>query len=240
MSSSSPLAPPASSLLHVLTHPLKGLAHGLTYGTKIRAPHAFVMTFLFKSEMSLADKFKRIAKLTFLHARNLAAFVAIYKFIIATLRLTSTSSAHKVPPGHPAKQWHALVAGGMGGWIVWSHYNAVNYQIVLYLISRIVVALVRVLARKRVLPFSNFSFKPTYPWLAAGTWAVVMWLFEFHAETLHGSLADSMRYLYHDSNTLSTALKDFAPSWPSIATILAISLQNKGRFLHLFDLSRRL
>ena len=28
---------------------LKGLRNGLVYGVKIRAPHAFVMTFLFRS-----------------------------------------------------------------------------------------------------------------------------------------------------------------------------------------------
>ena len=208
---------------HLLTHPLKGLAHGLTYGTKIRAPHALVMTLLFKTEMSIPEKFKRIVKLTFLHARNLATFVTIYKFVIAILgRVSFPVEARPLSSsGHPARQWHALVAGAVGGWIVWSHYNAVNYQIVLYLLSRIVVALVRVLARRKIFPFNRFSFKPTYPYLAIGTWSLVMWLFEFHPETLHGSLADSMRYLYHESNTLLTSPSHFVPSWPSISSTLA-------------------
>jgi len=45
----------ASSVLHSLdSHRLylaaiKGLRNGLIYGVKIRAPHAFVMTFLFQT-----------------------------------------------------------------------------------------------------------------------------------------------------------------------------------------------
>ena len=220
------------------THPLKGFAHGLTYGTKIRAPHAFVMTFLFKSELGLSDKIKRILKLTFLHARNLAAFVSIYKLCIEIQGLGSGRSA--ASSGHPAKQIHALIAGAIGGWIVWSHYNAVNYQIVLYLLSRIVVALVRVLARKGVYPFRHFSFKPSYPWLATGVWAIVMWLFEYYPETLHGSLAESMRYLYHESNRRWTSPFDFLPSWQSLVVLAAISYMNKSSPMKLIDLRRKL
>lgn len=37
-------------LLRDLLGVLKGFRNGLVYGTKLRLPHAFVMTFLFRSE----------------------------------------------------------------------------------------------------------------------------------------------------------------------------------------------
>lgn len=117
----------ASSYLRAL----KGLAHGVNYGTKIRMPHALVMTFLFKPDLSLFDKARRILKLTFLHARNLASFVFVYKVLITSGRIVHEALGFHVesPPGHPATQLHALLAGAIGGHIVWSNYNAVNYQV---------------------------------------------------------------------------------------------------------------
>lgn len=220
---------------------LKGLMHGWNYGTKIRMPHALVMTFLFKPDLSLHNKFRQIMKLSFLHARNLSAFVLLYK-----LCLSAGTSAYKVigvpvtaANGRPAAQWHALAAGAIGGWVIWGNYNTVNFQIVLYLLSRVVVALVRLLAKKGVLPFRNFSFKPTYPWLASATWAVVMWLFEFHSDTLHGSLVASMKYLYHDSNSWASP-RDFAPSAPALAMAAAILFDFRHRLSDLLDFSKKL
>jgi peroxisomal membrane protein 4 len=55
----------------------RGLMQGLYYGAKVRLPHAAVMTLLF-STGTLRAKLRTIASLTFQHARNLAAFVALY------------------------------------------------------------------------------------------------------------------------------------------------------------------
>ena len=81
---------------HVISHPLKGLIHGINYGTKIRFPHALVMTFLFKPDLNIVDKLRRILKLTFLHSRNLAAFVCVYKFVIALGRFSNRVGGIKV------------------------------------------------------------------------------------------------------------------------------------------------
>ena len=142
-------------------------------------------------------------------------------------------------PGHPAAQWHALLAGAIGGSIVWSNYNAVDYQIVLYLLSRIIIAGLRVLARRGYPPFVHFSFKPTYPWFAAGVWAIVMWLFEYHDSSLHGSLAASMRYLYHESNTLSLSLREFVPTWPALVVLGTAVLESGGDIKRLLDLTKK-
>ena len=81
---------------HVISHPLKGLIRGINYGTKIRFPHALVMTFLFKPDLNIVDKLRRILKLTFLHSRNLAAFVCVYKLVIALGRFSYRVGGIKV------------------------------------------------------------------------------------------------------------------------------------------------
>jgi len=62
---------------------------GFRYGFKIRAPHALVMTFLFKSNKSWKEKMSIISKLSLEHAINLGAFAGLYKAILAILKYTS-------------------------------------------------------------------------------------------------------------------------------------------------------
>lgn len=176
------------------------------------------MTLLFGSG-TLRAKVRTIASLTFQHARNLAAFVALYKSGLALLR--AGGGPWPSPPGAPAQPWHALVAGGVGGWLVWANYSSVNFQIVMYLMSRIAIALVRLAAQQRALPWpalNDAPFERVYPWLAAGTWALVMWLFETHPKLLHPSLTSSMVTLYHDANRWQ-GWRDFVPSPPAAAVI---------------------
>ena len=52
---------------------------GAQYGVKVRLPHAFVMTFLFKRHLTTKTKLRSIRNLTFEHASNLAAFATLYK-----------------------------------------------------------------------------------------------------------------------------------------------------------------
>jgi hypothetical protein len=75
----------------------------------------------------------------------------------------------------------------------------VNYQIVLYLMSRVAVATGRVLAAKGVAPFNSdrLAFSRSYPYLACLTWAGVMWLYENEPGTLQNSLVKSMDEIYH-------------------------------------------
>lgn len=92
----------------------------------------------------------------------------------------------------------ALIAGGIAGRLVWAKYTAVNYQIVLYLLSRVGVAGAAALAARlaprglRVPPFER-----VYPHLATAVWAVVMHMFEGDAAALHPSLSSSMEFIYH-------------------------------------------
>ncbi|XP_066278967.1 peroxisomal membrane protein 4-like [Branchiostoma lanceolatum] len=165
---------------------IKGFRNGIVYGVKIRAPHALVMTFLFK-EGSLLEKFKIIAEATHLHARNLAMFVVLYKTLTTLIQ-----KAEQKP-----QQYHSFIAAFIGGYYVFGKNNRINEQINLYLLSRILLGLSRLAVQRGIVPTPKFD---AFPWFAAVVWGVVLWLFEYHKDTLQPSLQSSMTYLYHDSN----------------------------------------
>jgi hypothetical protein len=68
---------------------INGLIGGAKYGVKIRLPHALLMTFLFRPNLSASQKLKKVLKLSLEHAVKLAAFASIYKVMIASLKLVS-------------------------------------------------------------------------------------------------------------------------------------------------------
>ncbi|XP_077428921.1 peroxisomal membrane protein 4 [Vanacampus margaritifer] len=180
---------------------LKGFRNGAVYGAKIRAPHAFVMTFLFR-DGSLAGKLKAILKATYTHSRNLACFVFTYKGLQALLEKFQGRSL----------QSHSFMAACVGGWLVFGDNNNINSQINMYLLSRILFALSRLAVEKGLVPQPK---RDPFPLLATLVWGVVLWLFEYHPHTLQPSLQSSMNYLYHDSNV-----------WHDISDFL---LYNKSR-----------
>eukprot|EP00052_Salpingoeca_macrocollata_P033316 m.7993 g.7993 ORF g.7993 m.7993 type:complete len:194 (-) comp4976_c0_seq2:52-633(-) len=165
---------------------VKGLRNGVVYGTKIRFPHALVMTFLFRKG-SLRAKIETILRATFQHARNLGIFVTLYKTLMLLMEKVQ---------GAPASP-HAFLAGLVGGYVVFGEQNPVNTQINLYLLSRITYAAAQILVKRGVLPEPQF---PVFPAFGAFVWAWVMWMFEHERETLQPSLQSSMTYLYKDSN----------------------------------------
>jgi len=107
------------------------------------------------------------------------------------------------PPGYPERSYHALVAGAVGGYFVWGRYSSVNYQIVLYLASRVALA-----TWKRLSHYDqneDGQHSRIYPWAAAAIWGVVMMLFEETPQVLHPSLKSSMDEIYRYScSSIST------------------------------------
>ncbi|XP_055069797.2 peroxisomal membrane protein 4 [Misgurnus anguillicaudatus] len=166
---------------------VKGFRNGAVYGAKIRAPHALVMTFLFRSG-SLREKFKAIAKATYTHSRNLACFVFTYKGLQGIQQHIQGKQL----------QSHAFLAACIGGWLVFGENNNINSQINMYLLSRILFALSRLAVEKGYIPQPK---RDPFPLFAMLVWGIVLWLFEYHPHTLQPSLQSSMNYLYHDSNT---------------------------------------
>ncbi|XP_030231055.1 peroxisomal membrane protein 4 [Gadus morhua] len=165
---------------------LKGFRNGAVYGAKIRAPHALVMTFLFRNG-SLNDKMRAIAKATYTHSRNLACFVFTYKGLQALQEKLQGKSL----------QSHSFLAACVGGWLVFGENNNINSQINMYLLSRILFALARLAVEKGYIPQPK---KDPFPLFATLVWGTVLWLFETYPHTLQPSLQSSMNYLYNDSN----------------------------------------
>ena len=123
--------------------------------------------------------------------------------------------------GHPERPYHALVAGAVGGYYIWGRYSSVNYQIVLYLTSRVLIGVTKRMWEKyfhkenknhpehgKLLPGNSTTQGGTttsgnilqhpqiYPIMAAAIWGLVMVLFEESPHVLHKSLRQSMDEIY--------------------------------------------
>ncbi|GAB5361821.1 hypothetical protein AAMO2058_000745500 [Amorphochlora amoebiformis] len=177
----------ASPLISELIKVGRGAVHGYLYGAKVRAPHALVMTVLFKRNLSILKKMQKILKLTATHATNLGIYVGIYK--LATLVLKRTTSLNNGT--------RAAVSGAIGGAIMFGKKSSVNTQVNLYVFSRVAMAIGRLLLKWDLVPSSTSYYRL---W-AALTWAAVMALFVTERDEMQGSLVASMVYLYEDSDT---------------------------------------
>ncbi|RMX70274.1 hypothetical protein DD238_000070 [Peronospora effusa] len=212
----------AADAMKALLAILRGVRNGSFYGTKVRAPHAMVMICLFQNG-SIRQKLRGILRLTFEHSKNLALFVGVYKSVLAVLRAHQQHALGQhvaTDIGKPGAHWHAAVAGGVGGYLIWGRYSGVNYQIIMYLMSRALISLVRVLADKGYQPFAQHRFKHVYPLLATVVWAGIMWLYENEPDTLHPSLLKSMQFLYDESCHWKDGIVDFLPSPATTAVFL--------------------
>ncbi|XP_012610604.1 peroxisomal membrane protein 4 isoform X1 [Microcebus murinus] len=171
---------------HAALAMVKGFRNGAVYGAKIRAPHALVMTFLFRNG-SLREKLRAILQATYTHSRNLACFVFTYKGLCAL-------QSHVQGKTY---QFHSFLAAALGGMLVFGANNNINSQISMYLLSRVLFALCRLGMEKGYIPEPK---RDLFPVFTAVVWGLVLWLFEYHRPTLQPSLQSSMTYLYDDSN----------------------------------------
>ena len=122
----------------------------------------------------------------FEHGKNLGLFVLIYKAMVMLL--------NKI---RGKRSSNAFIAGCIGGGIIFGRAKTpINYQIILYLFSRVLVSSVE-LAHKKLFPdrhlhmqqaqqdktqsiqdrIHNSEHKIGYWLLAAMCWGLVMWLF---------------------------------------------------------------
>ncbi|GAA6063947.1 hypothetical protein JCM10212_002145 [Sporobolomyces blumeae] len=201
---------------------LKGARNGLVYGARVRGPHALVMSLIFQSG-SLQQRLKYVFKATKQHSLNLAKFVAIYKTCLLV---------QKTLAGGKQRSLDTFFAGLVGGWCVFGERNAVNEQIVLYVVSRVITSFLPrsgppappapPASARPTVAADGFPLPPGYPYpksrppnakvfevYAALAWGVVMYLFRERRDTLHGGMVHSMQYLYNDSevwNSLKTLL----------------------------------
>ena len=190
----------ASSLLSVAYDEvwavLAALYGGARYGVKVRLPHSVVMTLLFGQDLSTRDKLKRILRLVSEHATNLAVFATVYKSLLGFLKVSTrhfeSNRSEASLSGRPERPYHSFVAGAIGGYFVWGRYSSLNYQILLYLSSRVLVA-----AGKHMYRATGQQPHPElFRRLSAIIWGAVMILFEKYPELLHPSLKSSMDEIY--------------------------------------------
>jgi hypothetical protein len=194
-----PVPPP----LHAI---FKAGLHGVAYACKIRLPHALLMTFLFSPNLALRSKIARILKLVVGHAKNLGGFALLYTALLEGAKLLhGDRGGITTPSGRPLKPIHSALAGAIGGYLIWGKYEQVNYQVIQYLLPRILISYSEILARKGVWPFKAFSFedgkdnngggsflKPgAYRILAMTVWAGVMYLYEHENDTMPMGLQKS-------------------------------------------------
>ncbi|KAF5313232.1 hypothetical protein D9619_003356 [Psilocybe cf. subviscida] len=180
---------------------LKGARNGFVYGVKVRFPHALVMSILF-GRGDWQSRLRTIYRATKQHALNLAKFVSLYKTILLFQRKLN---------GGKERSADTFVAGLIGGYFIFSDRNAVNEQIVLYVVSRVVASFIpRASSPYNASAQSVLSGPGTKPLppdsryftvFAALSWGAVMWLFRHRGETIQPGMFNSMKYLYRDSDT---------------------------------------
>ncbi|ORY81882.1 peroxisomal membrane protein 4 [Protomyces lactucae-debilis] len=182
---------------HDLLAIVKGMRNGAVYGAKIRAPHAAVMTFLFKTG-TFRERLVAIFKATKQHSQNLAVYVTIYKTTMYVLRQLNGKE----------RSMDSFLAGLLGGYVVFGENNNINQQMVLYVFSRILLGAANSFANS---PSSRHPNRPrlashevrekAWPVFASVCWASVMWLWRHYPDELQPSLRNSMNYLYLQSDS---------------------------------------
>ncbi|CAO2656839.1 Nn.00g056420.m01.CDS01 [Neocucurbitaria sp. VM-36] len=207
---------------------VKGVRNGVVYGSKVRFPHALVMIFLFRSG-SLRSKSLLVYKATRQHARNLGLFALVYKSSMLFLKHTS--------PTGKERHYDAFLAGLIGGYTVFGRtiHNSVSQQIVIYVAARVCLAIAKLAVQPRHAggavvdrgvaghmkaggggwdlvknpELRRAMVKNGWPVFASLSWAMVMYIFRWHPESVQSSLRSSMSYIYVQSD-----------HWDSLRTLL--------------------
>jgi len=217
----------------------RGFRQGTFQGTKIRLPHAFVLTLINNrpavwNSATLREFMDRVAAPAWEHSRNLGLFVGFYKLALALGRLIRLALGDKVkaPPGRPTNQFDSFLAGALVSHFVWARMGgAVNSQIVMYLTVRVLMALFKVASNKGFPVVKDWSYNEFYPYWASLTWGLVMWLFEYYPNELQGSLAGTMTNLYHESNSWKQGAGEFFPSPATAAVFVYLTLRAREKLL---------
>jgi hypothetical protein len=169
------------------------------------------MIFLFRSG-SLRSKSLLVYKATRQHARNLGLFALVYKSTMLFLRYTS--------PTGKERHYDAFLAGLLGGYTVFGRtiHNSVSQQIVIYVAARVCLALAKLAVQPRHVGgghsgvdvkgagggfelFGNGDLRRAmvrngWPAFASLSWAMVMYIFRWHPESVQSSLRSSMSYMW--------------------------------------------
>jgi peroxisomal membrane protein 4 len=191
---------PATSNIayQILLDSLGAMRNGFVYGCKIRAPHTFVLQMVW-SKGTWKSVWDRVLDLTTQHATNLALNAVFFKIGVALLKLAQGST----------QPWHHALVGGICGFYFWGKNNAVNVQVNMYMMSRALSGLLLLFLEKRKLASGTVPLTSTekylsgaggYRLLAAAIWGAALYIFFHHAHVLHGSLRQSMDFIYRQGD----------------------------------------
>lgn len=154
----------------------------------------------------IRSKCTLVYKATRQHARNLGLFALVYKTTMLFLRKTS--------PTGKERHYDTFLAGLLGGYTVFGRtiHNSVSQQIVIYVFARVCLSLAKLAVQPRHVAgtpgggggwelFGDGEMRRSlirngWPAFASLSWAMVMYLFRWHPETVQSSLRSSMSYMW--------------------------------------------
>lgn len=153
--------------------------------------------------LSFREKIFLILKATRTHARNLGLFCLIYKSAMLALRHLNAGKE---------RRYDSFFAGLLGGAVVFApSHSSVSQQIVIYIFARVMLSLAKLAIQPRdeasvpgapggwgLVPDPVLAEKirrNTWPVFSSLCWAMVMYLFRWHPETVQASLRSSMHYM---------------------------------------------
>jgi hypothetical protein len=190
------------------------------------------MVFLFRSG-TFRQKALQVFKATRRHAYNLAFFALTYKSSMIALRATN---------GGKENDYDTFLAGLAGGYFVFGRgmHSSVNQQIVIYVFARVCLAIAKLIVMPKKgaadLPegmsggmglvtdpkIREMLQKNAWPAMASISWAMVMYIFRWHPETIQPSLRSSMTYMWvptDPSSNISNANNSADTSIQIIGTV---------------------
>ena len=157
------------------------------------------------NQFRIRSKCTLVYKATRQHARNLGLFALGYKTTMLFLRHTS--------PTGKERHYDSFLAGLLGGYTVFGRtiHNSVSQQIVIYVFARVCLALAKLAVQPRHVAgtqgggggwelFGDGEMRRSlvrngWPAFASLSWAMVMYLFRWHPESVQSSLRSSMSYM---------------------------------------------
>uniref|UniRef100_A0A914WQ07 Peroxisomal membrane protein 4 n=1 Tax=Plectus sambesii TaxID=2011161 RepID=A0A914WQ07_9BILA len=172
---------------HWILAAVKGFRNGLVYGARIRFPHALVITFLF-GKGTVRQKLITIVRHTRTHAWNLGKFAFTYKFCCGGLNALF---------GDDKAGWQILLAGFIAANFQLHEMNAINSQILFYLLPRGIFGLFRLISKKGWIS-PGLTQKRVFPYVNACVLSFCLWLFFYDPDVLQPSVIASFEYLYND------------------------------------------
>lgn len=104
----------------------------------------------------------------------------------------TTMIIRRIPrAGRPAQNIHALMAGAVGGYLIWGQWSAVSHQVLMYISIRVLSALWKLLPM-----YDPATWRTDHRFVSTMAWAAVMYLWETHPELLQSSMRKSMDEIY--------------------------------------------